>query len=269
MGSIETSSPTATPRAKFVLLALAPAVKSTYGLADAPLLWHRAASRRLLSIHWVANPLDRCLFCYYSVAGMLIGCLVLHVDDLLVAGNRSQKEFQEVIRVLRTTFHFGKWEELSKDHDLVYCGGKIKETENGLSLDYHDYMRKVHPVTIPKGKDLAKKLSAADVSRARGLLGALQWPAVQGVPALAATSSILAAEINNGSGQLLADLNKALRFGKQASEVKLQMTKVANSFDDLCFIAFSDAAFGVRSDGSSQGGFFVLLTLQRAQLTLL
>ena len=189
-----------------------------------------------------------------------IGCVVLHVDDLLVARNRSHKEFQEAIRVLRKTFHFGKWEELSKDHDSVYCGGKIKETENGLSLDYHDYMRKVHPVTIPKGKDLAKKLSAAEVSRARRLLGALQWPAVQGVPALAATSSILAAEINNGSGQLLADLNKALRFGKQASEVKLQMTKVANSLDDLCFIAFSDAAFGVRSDGSSQGGFFVLLT---------
>ena len=112
MGSIETSSPTATRQAKFVLLALAPVMswtlyagdvktaflsgstfarrilvrlpadcrpllgetgdgptftrmlKSAYGLADAPLLWHREATRRLLSIHWaVINPLDRCLFC--------------------------------------------------------------------------------------------------------------------------------------------------------------------------------------------------------------
>ena len=93
-----------------------------------------------------------------------------------------------------------------------------------------------------------------------GILGALQWPAVQGIPSLAATSSILAAEINTGSGQLLTDLNKALRFGKSAAEVKLQMTKVTDSIDNLCFLAFSDAAFGVRADGSSQGGYFILMT---------
>ena len=222
-------------------------LKSAYGLADAPLLWHREATRRLLSVHWVASPLDRCRFCYYSVAGTLIGCLVLHVDDLLVAGNRAHKEFQEAIRVLKRTFLFGKWEELTKDHALIYCGGKIQMVDGGLTLDYHDYMRKVHPVTIPKGKDMAKKLTASDVSRARGILGALQWPAVQGIPSLAATSSILAAEINTGSGQLLTDLNKALRFGKSAAEVKLQMTKVTDSIDNLCFLAFSDAAFGCAS----------------------
>ena len=42
------------------------------------------------------------------------------------------------------------------------------------------------------------------------------------------------------------------------------MTKVASYLEHLCFLVFSDAVFGVRADGSSQGGFFVLLTNKAA-----
>ena len=38
------------------------------------------------------------------------------------------------------------------------------------------------------------------------------------------------------------------------------MTKVTSSLEDACFVCFSDAAFGVRSDHSSQGGYIILLT---------
>ena len=42
------------------------------------------------------------------------------------------------------------------------------------------------------------------------------------------------------------------------------MTRVADGWDDLCFLCYSDAAFAVRSDNSSQGGFVILLTSNKA-----
>lgn len=237
-------------------------LKSAYGLADAPLLWHREATRRLLANKWKVHPLDRCLFCYYSAEGNLLGCLVLHVDDLLVAGAKCHKEFAAALEALRGAFNFGKWEELTREHPLVYCGGKIKMTADGVSLSYADYLKKVHPITIPKVAP--QKPNTKDISKARGLLGALQWPAVQGLPPLSATVSILAADIGKGEHDLLLNLNKALRFAKNTGDYEIRMHGLDHDFKNLCFLCFSDAAYGVRPDGSSQGGFMILLTHKKA-----
>ncbi|CAE6924520.1 GIP [Symbiodinium sp. CCMP2592] len=239
-------------------------LKSAYGLADAPLLWHREATRRLRAIKWEVHPLDRCLFCYYSSEGSLLGCLVLHVDDLLVAGAKYHKEFSAALKALRGAFNFGKWEELTKEHSIMYCGGKIKMTVDGVSLSYADYLKKVHPITIPKGQGAPRKLTSKDTSKARGLLGALQWPAVQGLPPLSATVSILAADIGKGDNDLLLNLNKALRFAKNTGDYEIRMHGLDYNVKDLCFLCFSDAAYGVRPDGSSQGGFMILLTHKKA-----
>ena len=240
-------------------------LKSAYGLADAPLLWHREATRRLRVIKWEVHPLDRCLFCYYSTDGNLLGCLVLHVDDLLVAGAKQHKEFAAALEALQGAFNFGKWEELTMEHSLMYCGGKIKMTVDGVSLSYADYLKKVHPITVPKGQGAPRKLTSKDTSKARGLLGALQWPAVQGLPPLSATVSILAADIGKGENDLLLNLNKALRFAKNTSDYEIRMTASATTWRTyLCFLCFSDAAYGARPDGSSQGGFMILLTHKKA-----
>ena len=125
-------------------------------------------------------------------------------------------------------------------------------------------MKKVMPVTIHKGRGPNDALTAGEVSKARALIGALQWPAGQGCPFLSASTSLTAANINKATIQLLTDLNKTLRFGKQAADFKLNMSAACSGLDDLCLLCFSDAAFNVRSDGSSQGGYIVVLTSQKA-----
>ena len=59
-------------------------LKSAYGLADAPLLWFREASRRLTRLGWNAQELDKCTFAFYNSQGELDGLLILHVDDMLI-----------------------------------------------------------------------------------------------------------------------------------------------------------------------------------------
>ncbi|CAE7327708.1 GIP [Symbiodinium sp. CCMP2456] len=105
------------------------------------------------------------------------------------------------------------------------------------------------------------KLSITDITRFGGFLGALQWPAGQGVPALSATMSLLAADVTKATVALAQEVNKALRFAKSNVDMKLTFGKTAASWEEsACFAAFSDAAFGTRSDHSSQRGYIVILT---------
>ena len=246
-------------------------LKSAYGLADAPLLWWREADRRLGENCWKRHVLDRCLYCFYSSheyetvpSGTLLGALVLHVDDLLISGSYDHPEFKAAVKDLKAAFDFGKWSTLTEKTPLVYCGGKLELQGKDVLLSFGDYIKKVIPVTIPKKSKPENELTAAEVTRARGLIGALQWPAVQGMPPLAASVSLLASEVSRPTVQLLHDLNKTLRFAKSLADAPLRMTQVVSSLDQVCFLCYSDAAFGVRSDQSSQGGYIIVLTSPKA-----
>ncbi|CAE7354048.1 GIP [Symbiodinium microadriaticum] len=238
-------------------------LKSAYGLADAPLLWFQEATRRLHAGHWKTHVLDQCLFLRYDQGGKLVGALILHVDDLLVGGDPQSPEFQKALVELKKAFDFGKWQELQEGQPLVYCGGKLSLTEDGILLDYSDYLKKVLPITVPKKRNPTEKLSPAEVSKVRGLIGALQWPASQGVPPLAASVSILASMTTQGDGTLITELNKTLRFAKQNAQPIL-LSKVTDNLKDLCFLCYSDAAFGVRQDCGSQGGYMLVVTSRKA-----
>ena len=107
-------------------------LKSAYGLCDAPLLWYEEAAGRLEKRNWKRHPLDQCCFLLKSTQGCLvIGMLILHVDDMLVTGPKNDDEFKKAIKSLRTDFNFGKWEELSPSQPLKYCGGTILKTDAG------------------------------------------------------------------------------------------------------------------------------------------
>ena len=194
----------------------------------------------------------------------LVGLIIVHVDDLLMGFNMNDHDADKTIQKIEGAFDFGKWQELKEKEDIIYCGVRISKQGEKVSLDFEDYMKKVMPVTIHKGRGPNDALTAGEVSKARALIGALQWPAGQGCPFLSASTSLTAANINKATIQLLTDLNKTLRFGKQAADFKLNMSAACSGLDDLCLLCFSDAAFNVRSDGSSQGGYIVVLTSQKA-----
>ena len=238
--------------------------KSAYGLSDAPLLWWREADRRLRSINLRRHRLDKCCYMYYNKLQKLVSVLVLHVDDVLIGVKMDDPEASQMIEALRKSFDFGKWQVLSEKEPIIYCGGRIELKGDVVSLDFEEYMKKVMPVTVHRGRGHDEFLNPSEVSKARALIGALQWPAGQGCPHLCASASINAANINKARVDLLLDLNKTLRFAKSSADFRVQMRPVCADFSDLCFLCFSDAAFNVRADGSSQGGFVIVLTSKAA-----
>ena len=242
--------------------------KSAYGLADAPLLWYQEADRRLRSGGWEKHPIDQCCYLLSEKEGKatekrkLIALIILHVDDLLITGEKSNRLFQQAMTELKKKFNFGKWDELTKKTPVKYCGGTIIQTDEAIELSYEEYMSKVCPMTIQKTRKPTDAITAGEMSKARGLIGALQWPATQGMPALSASVSIQAGELSGGNVEALQGLNKTLRFGKSNSQVRLRFVAkdvMQKGLNGLTIVMFADAAFDVRRDHSSQGGYILLV----------
>ena len=149
--------------------------KSAYGLCDAPLLWFQEAASRLTKRGWLSHPLDQCCFVLPSSKDQsLTGMLILHVDDMLLAGSMQDAEFAQAVEFLRKDFNFGKWDELSEDQSLKYCGGTILRNQHGIEVSYEEYIKKLCPMTIHKGRKDEDSVTPQEVSAARGLIGALQ-----------------------------------------------------------------------------------------------
>lgn len=78
-------------------------------------------------------------------------------------------------------------------------------------------------------------------------------------------SHIQAGEIPKGTVKDLKKLNKSLRFPKQHANLTLQFMaknekkkkKKDATLNGLCLVWYADAAFCVRADKTSQGGFVI------------
>ncbi len=65
----------------------------------------------------------------------------------------------------------------------------------------------------------------------------------------------------------LKEATKLLRFAKSMKDMSLRFPSfagVAQTWGDVGFLALTDAAWATRPDGSSQGGYFVMLTPRTA-----
>ena len=178
------------------------------------------------------------------------------MDDILLGADMRDKEVVELVRKVRASFDFGKWKQLQKKEPIVYCGGTISIQNGEIEVSFADYLRKVMPITV-NNKDTGN-LTDKEVSKSRALLGALQWPAGQAAPHLCASTSILAGDIAAKERSVLNELNKALRLGKSNSDVVHKFPKMMDDIKELGFVAFSDAAFGLRRDMASQGGYIIM-----------
>ncbi|CAK0855319.1 unnamed protein product [Prorocentrum cordatum] len=97
---------------------------------------------------------------------------------------------------------------------------------------------------------------SSEATRLRAAFGQLMWLATQGVPLIGAELSLLLAYSNSATVNTLLQANKLIRRTKFEATKELIMEKHANP----CVVGYSDAAWNVRRDGSSQGGFLIFLT---------
>ena len=191
--------------------------KPIYGQLDASKRWFLEATRRLRNLGRLARPMDPCLWRLYEppVDGAeprLVGLLCLHVDDMLGGGDPQSAVYVEAEAQLKTAFQFRTWQ---KDGSFEYCGASMtRDTDGTWHVSHDEYIKKIQPIPVEKGRQSHQPLTEKEQTLLRGLLGSLQWPAVQSSPHIQASTSLLSGEMSTGLSSALLEANKLLRFCK-------------------------------------------------------
>ena len=254
--------------------------KPCYGQIDAPRRWYLEAVRRLKSLGFRQHLLDPCCFLIYeddfdegkanptveNTLGpqRLCGMVCIHVDDLLGAGNVDSVVYQRVVQELKKTFNFREWKESNEQETskLEYCGATLEQYQpHCWKLHHQEYFKKVKPIPLGKDRSPEDEMTPKELSQLRGLLGSLQWPAVQSSPHIQCSTSLISGSMSAGLVKSIVDANKLLRFCKENADVGAKYEPLGD-VNQLRLVCMFDAAFGVRRDASSQGGHLIVLVSQ-------
>ena len=101
-------------------------LKPVYGRPDAPRAWYEELARVLTEeLTFSKSCIDPAVFMLRNNQGLLIGCMIVHVDDLMVCHDGSEYA-KQVVEKLRKRFPFGTWDRvMDKPNGVTYCGKEI------------------------------------------------------------------------------------------------------------------------------------------------
>ena len=221
-----------------------------YGLNDAPRSWFRRVSSELMKLKVSSSKFDEAMF-YYRIGGKLSGIMVLHVDDFLFGGNRYFHE--QVINKLLTVF------EISVQNcvNFKYLGLELLQVRDGVLLDQDKYIQNINYIKVHHSRKGSELLSQDERNSLKRMCGKLLWVANNTRPDVCYEVSRLC---NAGSN---ATVNEIRRMNKLISNMKQEKVVVKFPYlgcpEKWCLVVFSDSSFGNLPDGSSQGGYVVLL----------
>ena len=275
------------------------ATKPAFGDVRAPRQWNLSADKVMIGdLKFLRHPLDRCVYISYREAYqedhdkevfqmngkqcIVDGLLGLHVDDYIGGGEAINGKhdvegeydgnfstFRDRLCGLSRRFRFGSW-DFGKV--MRFCGAEIEQSVSRevISVSMNEYVKKIKPITVEKSRKtmVSDACEEKEMRSLRALIGALAWPANQCLPQLSASISILQASVSKPTVKDLNEGNKILRFAKNvAPSFKLLFSKHSNTVTDLRFSVYTDAAWSVRPEGSSQGGFMIFASNEEQLLS--
>ena len=164
---------------------------------------------------------------------------------------------KSVKKDLKALYNWGKWER----NTFTLCGVKYHQYKDfTIRLDQEEYVKEIanNDFELPTGlKTMPDKtpLDARGLKCLRGINGTLQWLVTNSRVDLASKVSISASSTSNPT---VEDLRKAYKLVRQAQrEAGLPVHFHPIALDNFILGGFGDAAWAVRPDGSSQGGFLI------------
>jgi hypothetical protein len=216
--------------------------KGAYGLIDAPYLWYCALVNELLRLGFEACPFDPCCFVLRtpktdSQDSKLEGILGIHVDDGIGGGSPV---FEKAIQQLEKTFPFGS----HKVSAFTFTGIELNQhQDSSITMNQSAYVRKIKPIALEANRKSQLELPVTESERLalRGLVGSLQYAAINTRPDLSSKLSFLQFTINHAKIENLMEANRLLHEAKKHHEVTITIKPIP--YTAFRFLAFSDASF--------------------------
>ena len=232
--------------------------KGAYGLIDAPFQWYMALHAELTALRFIQSPFDPCLYVLWSEhpqeQDKPIGILGIHVDDGLCGGNG---EFQEVLKKLEQKFPFGS----KRTTSFTFTGIELTQKgDSSIELSQGKYVGKIPPIAIEANRRTCIKEAVNEEERQalRGLVGSLQYAAVNTRPDMSSKLSQLQSSINTATVETLLEANKTLHEAKRHQDVTITIKPIP--LKDFCFMVFSDASFASAKRPDSHAGMIIVGT---------
>ena len=231
-------------------------LKGAYGRVDAPYLWFMELKQALENLGFTQAPFDPCCFVLYSENSngqpTTEGMIGIHVDDGLCCGS---PKFHAKLKQLEQKFPFGS----KKETNFVFTGLQISQKDDGaIWVDQTQYVKDIPPITLDKHRkgNPEDVVNEKERQNLRGLIGSLQYAAVNTRPDICNKLSLLQTQINKAKVQTLIDANKLLHETKMNSNVTLKIQPIKT--EDIRFIAFSDASFASEKCPDSYQGMMIM-----------
>lgn len=236
--------------------------KSLYGLKQAARQWNNEINRVLMSIGCSQSETDKCLYIFKN--GDETAYIIIHVDDLLIAGSEL-KIIQFIVKQIQREFEIKDLGEVKQ-----FLGIDIIKEENGNYLIgqsmYIDKVveaagqrdAKVSSIPIDVGYDkLQNDDKLNDNSEYRKLIGMLLYISTNTRPDIAASVSILSQKVSCPTKLDLNEVKRVCRYLKGTRNMKL---KVSDIESELVVTAFSDANWAEnRIDRKSNSGYICMI----------
>ena len=234
-------------------------LRSCYGLVSAPREWYEDVHRTLVSLGAERLTTDSCVWRIRDASGAVVGLVSSHVDDFLMTGCSSSKAWQDFLHGFKNAYEWSPWEHGAFRH----CGVNIMQhPDHSVSLDHSSFCQELKQLDPIREE---RKLTLAEVSQVRAVLGSVQWRVYQSAPQHAAKLNYLQSLIASQDSSIVEQVNKLIREVYSARSLSVQVQSLgAEDPEQLCMIAWSDASLANRPDFSSTGGHLIALMHQQS-----
>ena len=234
-------------------------VKGVFGLPESPRLWWLEMRDCILKAGFEELTFSPATFVFRDEpGGRITGQLVVHVDDGVWGGKgvkfrAAQAKLRKMINI--KTERAGRFTILGRD---------VEQTEGGISVNQHDYVKKMKPVYVPAARRRQPEtaLLAQEQTAFASLVAQLAWPARTTMPALTFAVSDLQQRSKSATVSDLVRCNKVLRDAQEMVRrgVCLNFKRWPDAnFDDFICGMVHDASFGNQPGEGSQQGYLTMV----------
>ena len=196
-------------------------------------------------------------FYYKRVEGELVGMILLHVDDVIIAGNTEFVD--ETTRMIGDRFNMSK----ICNGEFRFCGLDIKLQKDGkITVSMDDYADSIEPMLIDRKRKRTEEITYKEISALRELVGKLAWLAQNIRPDMCYGAVYLQKRVSSATVADVLYANKLVEKGK-AKKNEMHFVRVGNK-DDLVMYGLGDASYTAgEGKNSALGGQFVILGTEK------
>ncbi|CAE7337278.1 unnamed protein product [Symbiodinium sp. KB8] len=148
-------------------------VKAAYGLVNAPAEWYKSVHATLSRLGFQRLRTEPCcwrLIRYAAGKPILLGLVVAHVEDFILAGNENEEQWLQAVRDFHSAYRWSPWE----CGEYPHCGVQIHEGERETVMSQAEYCAQLQQIEV-SNKDEDLPATEEEKSQLRGLLGGIQW----------------------------------------------------------------------------------------------